>query len=545
MSAWTIAKKLTVSLSILIVLSISILAVFAFELKDQAKNTQTAIDNNVAPLLNEANVLNYIQRARINLRDALFAAQSGESAEKVAYYRKTYQSLAGEVDSLIVILQSREMSQESKKFLNQGVEGWSSLKAVVGKIEQATANAQFDVAINLMLTECYQAASVAVAGFSKFGDQQKDELQNLADNNIEVINSFVLIASALAIAGILFASILAWLTIRHMRESLNKAIEISKAIESGDLTLEIKNTAEDETGWLLNNLKSMRDGLRDTVSSMINGTLQLKSATEMLNSSSKVLKHSSSEVSGSTTSTSAAVEQLGSSISSVSDSAGQVLGNVEQSLKQTEESKTRITVLVKEIGKVEETVQHMSESVSTFINATRKITAMTDEIKQIADQTNLLALNAAIEAARAGEQGRGFAVVADEVRKLAELSSSSAVKISETTTELNNLAQVVEGAVGEGLNSITSSRSYADLAVNAIVETELQAKRSLAQVNTITHGVTEQVQASDLVSKNLGKIVALMETSERAMNKNLESTQSILNVAYQLDEAATKFRLQK
>ena len=170
---------------------------------------------------------------------------------------------------------------------------------------------------------------------------------------------------------------------------------------------------------------------------------------------------------------------------------------------------------------------------------------MTDEIKQIADQTNLLALNAAIEAARAGEQGRGFAVVADEVRKLAELSSSSAVKISETTTELNNLAQVVEGAVGEGLNSITSSRSYADLAVNAIVETELQAKRSLAQVNTITHGVTEQVQASDLVSKNLGKIVALMETSERAMNKNLESTQSILNVAYQLDEAATKFRLQK
>jgi methyl-accepting chemotaxis protein len=202
-------------------------------------------------------------------------------------------------------------------------------------------------------------------------------------------------------------------------------------------------------------------------------------------------------------------------------------------------------VLVSEIGKVEGAVQHMSTSVGAFINATRKITTMTDEIKQIADQTNLLALNAAIEAARAGEQGRGFAVVADEVRKLAELSSSSAVKISETTTELNNLAQVVEGAVGDGLSSITSSRGYADLAVNSIVETEQQAQRSLSEVNAITHGVNEQSKAASLVSKNLDKILTLMDTSERAMSKNIESTQSILQVANQLEQAATKFKLQK
>ncbi len=231
-------------------------------------------------------------------------------------------------------------------------------------------------------------------------------------------------------------------------------------------------------------------------------------------------------------------------MTSVSESASHVLGNVKQSLEQTEQSKTRITVLVSEIGKVEDAVQHMSTSVGAFINATRKITTMTDEIKQIADQTNLLALNAAIEAARAGEQGRGFAVVADEVRKLAESSSSSAVKISETTAELNSLAKVVEGAVGEGLNSITSSRGYADLAVNAIVETEQQAQRSLSEVNTITHGVTEQAKATSQVSKNLDKILSLMDTSERAMSKNIESTQSILQVANQLEQAATKFKLQ-
>ena len=545
MKSWTIARKLTVSMAILIALSVSILSVFALQLKDQSSNTQNAIENNVAPLIDVANVLNFIQLARVNLRDALFASQANAPQEKINAYRSAYQGLAKKVDELVLTLGKRKLSPKASEFLKEGTAGWEELKVVVGKIERATLDRNFDLAIELMLTDCYIAAKNAVSGFNQFADLQQLELEGTIDQDIQTTDSFTLTASIMALLSICLASIIALRTITHMRKSLDQAIEISKAIESGDLTQNISHAGEDETGTLLKNLSNMSNGLRETVSAMINGTHQLQSATEMLNSSSKVLKHSSSEVSESTNSTSTAVEQLGSSMDSVSQSAGEVLGNVQQSLEQTEQSKTKITVLVDEIGKVEHAVQHMSTSVGAFISATRKITTMTDEIKQIADQTNLLALNAAIEAARAGEQGRGFAVVADEVRKLAEMSSCSAVKISETTAELNSLAQVVEGAVGEGLSSITSSRGYADLAVQAIVETAQQAQRSLSEVNEITNGVNEQAKASDLVSKNLNRIVALMDTSEKALNKNLESTQSILEVAHLLEQAATKFRLQK
>ncbi|MCR2745173.1 methyl-accepting chemotaxis protein [Limnobacter parvus] len=541
MKNWTIAKKLTVSISILIVLSISILSVFAYELKGQTNKVQL----NVEPIIDVGNTLNFIQRARVNLRDALFATQAGAPIDRVRYYQSTYQDLAVQVDALVGKLKQRSLSAKASQHLNEGIAGWTALKAVVGKIETATNERNFDLAIQLMLTDCYQAASAAVSGFNKFADQLNLEMTSATEANISHINTFTLTASIIALLAIALASTMALRAITHMRTSLQQAIEISKAIESGDLTQNIQNTSDDETGKLLNNLNSMSNGLRETVSSMISGTHQLKSITEMLNSSSKVLKHSSSGVSESTTSTSAAVEELGSSMGEVSESAGQVLGNVQQSLEQTEQSKTRITVLVSEIGNVENAVQHMSASVGDFIKATLKITTMTNEIKQIADQTNLLALNAAIEAARAGDQGRGFAVVADEVRKLAEMSSVSAVKISETTAELNSLAKVVEGAVGDGLGSIASSRSYADLAVSAIVETEQQAQRSLAEVNSITNGVAEQARASDLVSKNLIRIVTMMDTSEKALNKNLESTQSILEVVNQLEQAATKFRLQK
>ncbi|MDH4396037.1 MAG: methyl-accepting chemotaxis protein [Limnobacter sp.] len=541
MRTWTIAKKLTVSMSILIVLSISILSIFAYELKGQT----TKVQLNVEPLIDVGNTLNFIQRARVNLRDALFATQSGAPFEKIKGYQNTYQELAKQVDDLIGKLKQRPLSAKASQHLSEGAAAWNNLKIVVGKIETATNERNFELAIQLMLTDCFEAATAAVSGFNKFADQLNLEMSNATEANIESIHSFTLVATIIALLAIASASTMAFRAITHMRTSLQQAIRFSKTIESGDLTQNIDNTSDDETGTLLSNLNSMSNGLRETVSSMISGTHQLKSITEMLNSSSKVLKHSSSEVSASTTNTSVAVEQLGSSMGCVSESADQVLGNVQQSLEQTEQSKTRITVLVSEIGKVENAVQHMSSSVADFIKATLTITTMTNEIKQIANQTNLLALNAAIEAARAGEQGRGFAVVADEVRKLAEMSSVSAVKISETTAKLNSLAQVVEGAVGDGLSSITSSRGYADLAVHAIVETEQQAQRSLSEVNSITNGVTEQAQASDLVSKNLTRIVSMMDTSEKALKKNLESTQSILEVVNQLEQAATKFRLQK
>ena len=541
MKNWTIAKKLTVSMSILIVLSISILSVFAYELKGQTSKDQL----NVQPIIDVGITLNFIQRARVNLRDALFATQAGAPDERIRYYQGTYRELAVQIDALVSKLKQRPLSAKASQYIDEGIAGWTDLKTVVGKIETATNERNFELAIQLMLKDCYQAASASVSGFNQFADQLNAEMTAASETNIANINSFTITASVVALLAIALASTLAFRAIKHMGRSLQQAIEISKAIESGDLTQNVQSTSEDETGKLLHNLNSMSNGLRETVSSMINGTHQLKSATEILNSSSKELKHSSAEVSDSTSSTSTAVEQLGSSMKQVSESADQVLGNVQQSREQTEQSKTRITVLVSEIGKVENAVQHMSASVGDFIKATLKITTMTNEIKQIADQTNLLALNAAIEAARAGEQGRGFAVVADEVRKLAEMSSVSAVKISETTAELNNLAQVVEGAVGDGLSSITSSRGYADLAVNAISETEQQAQRSLSEVDAITHGVSEQARASELVSKNLLRIVTMMDTSEKALNKNLESTQSILEVVNQLEQAATKFRLQK
>ena len=244
MKNWTIAKKLTVSMSILIVLSISILSVFAYELKGQTSKDQL----NVQPIIDVGITLNFIQRARVNLRDALFATQAGAPDERIRYYQGTYRELAVQIDALVSKLKQRPLSAKASQHLDEGIAGWTDLKTVVGKIETATNERNFELAIQLMLKDCYQAASASVSGFNQFADQLNAEMTAASETNIANINSFTITASVVALLAIALASTLAFRAIKHMGRSLQQAIEISKAIESGDLTQNVQSTSEDETG---------------------------------------------------------------------------------------------------------------------------------------------------------------------------------------------------------------------------------------------------------------------------------------------------------
>jgi methyl-accepting chemotaxis protein len=255
------------------------------------------------------------------------------------------------------------------------------------------------------------------------------------------------------------------------------------------------------------------------------------------------ISRGSQEQSEAAASTAAAVEEITVSISSVANNTEEVRKLSEKSLRQTQQGNQNVTAMIGEIGRVQEAVQQIAGSVKEFVDSTRAIAGMTQQVKDIADQTNLLALNAAIEAARAGEQGRGFAVVADEVRKLAEKSAQSANEIDRVTNALNQKSTHVEATLLMGLRSLQTTQEQVERVSAVLTEAGESVAQSSHGVSDIAASVGEQSQASNAIARNVEKIAQMSEENHAAVSSNTQDLAHLEQLARELQTAVSRFRV--
>jgi methyl-accepting chemotaxis protein len=268
----------------------------------------------------------------------------------------------------------------------------------------------------------------------------------------------------------------------------------------------------------------------------------MKTAAKLAQVSGKVTEGSLVQ-SEAAASTAASVEQMTVSIASVADSTEEVRRLSGDSLARTREGNESAAEMIREVRRIEETVRQVAASVEEFVQSTRSIAGMTQQVRDIADQTNLLALNAAIEAARAGEQGRGFAVVADEVRKLAEKSSQSAGEIDGVTSTLSGKAENAEAAIERGLSSLHAALEHIDR-VTVMLD---QAGNSVGQasngVNDIAATVREQSQVSSQVAQHVENIARMAEDNHTGIMQAAADIRHLGELAGELESAIGRFKV--
>jgi len=299
----------------------------------------------------------------------------------------------------------------------------------------------------------------------------------------------------------------------------------------GDLTRRLEIKGNDEVGQAAQVFNEMMENFNQLVRQVRDSASQVSARVAALSDSADRVTQSSHQQNEKSDQAASAVEQLVSSISSIAQSAEHVQHQSQESLARATEGSRNLSVLLGEMNVVERAVKEMADSVNNFVKNTEAITMMTREVKDIAEQTNLLALNAAIEAARAGEQGRGFAVVADEVRKLAEKSSRSATEIDSITAQLSAQSVAVRRSIEAGMAHLESSQAAVHSVSNVLEATN-------GSVTEVGHGLDAIASATDQQRRFSGDVESSIEAIAGMARENSGTVEQTAGAAHDLKRLA-------
>ncbi len=336
-----------------------------------------------------------------------------------------------------------------------------------------------------------------------------------------------------------------YLFIRNVvTKPIDKMVSGLRAIAHGecDLTQRLEVHGHDEIGTASAGFNDMMAKMGTMVHLIGDSARQVTAAAHDLSASAGQVAASSHRQNDTSVAASGSVDQMVSAIASIARSTEGVHEQSRESLRRSQEGNVTLSKLIGEISVVESTVSGIADAVQEFIDSTVAITNMTKEVRDIADQTNLLALNAAIEAARAGEQGRGFAVVADEVRKLAEKSAGSASEIDGITRALSDRSDAVQRSIQEGLDHLASSQD----SLEAVAEVLGEASSSVTQVghgmDAIADATEEQRRVSGEVAANIDAIADMAKENNRAVEQTAAAAKKLEQLAGDLQDIVGRFR---
>ncbi|NVZ35052.1 methyl-accepting chemotaxis protein [Pseudomonas sp. A4002] len=346
---------------------------------------------------------------------------------------------------------------------------------------------------------------------------------------------------AVSVIAALMTVLLAWLLTRSIVTPLRKALEVAETIAGGNLSKAIEDDGKDEPARLIGALAAMQNNLRQTIQHIAGSATQLASAAEELSAvteeASKGLQQQNNEIDQAAT----AVNEMTAAVEEVARNAVSTSEASSQSNQAAREGRDRVVETVGAIQTMTQDVQNTSVLIEGLATQGRDIGKVLDVIRAIAEQTNLLALNAAIEAARAGEAGRGFAVVADEVRALAHRTAQS-------TQEIEKMVAGIQSGTGEAVQSMQQSnqrtQSTLEMARAAGVALE-QITQSISLINernlVIASASEEQAQVSREVDRNLVNIRDLATQSAAGANQTSAASHELSRLAVDLNGMVARF----
>jgi len=345
------------------------------------------------------------------------------------------------------------------------------------------------------------------------------------------------------IVSIVIAMVIARITLTSITRPLARVNDMLHIVSSGDLSRKLDESGQDEFAQLSKNCNVLIDSLRNLIDSIVNRSSQLAAAAEQTSAVTAQSTTAIEEQRSQVEQAASATTEMSSTAQSVLSSANDALGEI----KQADDEAERVKVIsVRNRDTIEQLaieVDSAAQVINQLQQDSASIGSILDVIRGIAEQTNLLALNAAIEAARAGEQGRGFAVVADEVRTLAS-------RTQESTSEIQSMIEALQSGASKAVSVMDSGKSKASDCVvqseeaDTALETIIHAvHEAFDRSSQIASAAEEQSVVSQEISNNLESIVAIAEQTTTGSQQTASSSSEVAKLAEELQQSVQEFKL--
>ncbi|MDG3085706.1 methyl-accepting chemotaxis protein [Vibrio hannami] len=362
------------------------------------------------------------------------------------------------------------------------------------------------------------------------------ELKKNTDNSINL-------TLLLSFSAILLGIIAAYTLTINITRPLHRAVTAANQLSNGDLTVHVETTRKDETGLLLKAIQNTATNLKGMISTISGASSNLSSAYDELAVVTEQTQEGIVGQEAETDMVATAMNEMSVTVHEVADNASKAAEAANQADTQAKSGSVVVGQTINSINSLSDSVHLSSEKLSEVEQEVANISSILDVIRGIADQTNLLALNAAIEAARAGEQGRGFAVVADEVRTLASRTQGSTQEIQDLIEQLQTGTKATVQAMSRGrqqADDCVKQAAQAGDALNAIT-------KAIGIINDMNMQIAsaseQQSSVAESINMNVINVKSIAEQNTVASNQTLSSSNEIDKLATQLKMLVTQFKV--